>query len=165
MDFSLRADGQNNPKGLAKLKDQLENFQAKFEGAMDDDFNTAQGLGVVFDWVREVNKFLDQNPSESLWQEKQKEILGCFKLSSLCLGIFGQDPTAYWETQKQGALEDSDWSPEKIEEKIKDRKEAREAKDFKRADQIRDELSQGGIILKDNPDGTTTWTVKWKKKK
>lgn len=148
------------PKDVERLDKEIKQFPGLLEAAMDDDFNTAQVLGYCFDLVREINKFLDMNPDPKLVLEKKNEILKKFNLVSECLGLFGQDPTMFLQSKKEAALQELSLSDQEILGKIAQRKEARAKKDFQMADKIREELFQAGILLKDNPDGTTTWTVK-----
>lgn len=141
------------------LDQMLDEFEPSFQKVMEDDFNTAQVLALCFDLARQTNRWLDEKPNEALLGKKRAAIQKCFQLVSQVLGLFGQDPKSYWEQKKQRSLQASQLSPEKIEQKIVERKEARSNKDFAKADQIRDELVALGIILKDNPDGSTTWTT------
>ena len=159
-EYEAPADASGIPDEMESLKQQIESFPFQFESAMDDDFNTAQALGVCFDLVREINRFLDQGPSGEQLKEYQEDVLACFELPAKTLGLFGQEPQAFLQSKREMALKESAFSDQEIEAKIQQRKDARVNKDFQLADQIRDELADAGIILKDNPDGTTTWTVK-----
>ena len=129
---------------------------------MDDDFNTAGAIGAIFDVVRGVNRYLDSDPDEN--SEFYQWVLTEWKRLrndwSTIFGMFGTDPIRYFE-EKGGALSEGDGiDREEIEALIKERKEAREAKDFGRADEIRDRLDALGVILKDIPGGKTEWRKK-----
>ena len=115
-------------------------FVAAFEEAMDDDFNTADALAAVFDLVKFINTNADENSSKA-YVENLFELLK--KLTDV-LGLI---------VDKQEELLDTD-----IEKLIQERQEARKAKDFAKADAIRDDLAAKGIILEDTREG-----VKWKK--
>jgi len=138
----------------------VEDFPAAFEDAMDDDFNSAQVLGVCFELVREVNKFLDAGPSASHLEKYRAEVKNALARVGACLGLFAQPPQAYFEARKRFTLSQGALSEAEILQKIAERKEARRNKDFKMSDRIRDELAAQGILLEDKPDGTTTWKAK-----
>ena len=115
-------------------------FVKKFEEAMDDDFNTADALAAVFELV----KFANTNVTEESSKAFAAGLLEL--LVKLCdvLGIIA--------VKKEEILD------KEIEDLIQERQEARKAKNFARADEIRDELLAKGIILKDTREG-----VKWKR--
>lgn len=123
-----------------KLLEEAKQFAVKFETAMDDDFNTADAVSAIFELV----KFTNTNSSA----ENSKEYLdGLFKIiKKLCdvLGII---------VEKKAEILEED-----IEKLIEERQEARKSKNFKRADEIRDELLSKGIYLEDTREG-----VKWKR--
>jgi cysteinyl-tRNA synthetase len=75
------------------------------------------------------------------------------------LGILTTDPVDYFKEKQKAGMQDVTLSEEEIRNYIAQRKEARAQKDWKRADQIRDELLNKGIVLEDSPQGTT-WKVK-----
>ena len=122
----------------------LGKYREKFDEVMDDDFNTADAISVIFEMVREINTAVSpaSDPSKALAE-------GCRAIFlELCdvLGIpFEQE------------AEDDAFAKE-IEEKIAARQAARKEKNWAEADRIRDELKAQGIILEDTPQG-----VKWKK--
>ena len=124
---------------LALLKE-AEGFVTKFEAAMDDDFNTADALTAIFELVKFANTNVDENSSREFAGGLYEEL---FKLSDV-LGL---------KIEKKEEILDKE-----IEDLIQERQAARKAKDFKRADEIRDELLKKGIILKDTREG-----VKWQR--
>ncbi|MCE9624183.1 MAG: class I tRNA ligase family protein, partial [Deltaproteobacteria bacterium] len=138
----------------------LRSFPRDFEAAMDDDFNSAQVLGVCFDLLREINKFLDAGPSQDQVEKFRAEAKNAFAKVGVCLGVFDQPPAEYLEARKRFTLRQSDLGEAEILKKIAERKEARRNKDFKMSDKIRDDLAARGILLEDKPDGTTTWKAK-----
>jgi cysteinyl-tRNA synthetase len=124
-------------------KENLEKSQAfvqDFERSMEDDFNTADAIAAVFDLVKFANTTADGSSSKAYLQSLYDLLL---KLTNV-LGII---------VEKEEEI-----LPEEIEALIAERQEARKAKNFARADEIRDELLAKGIILKDTREG-----VQWKK--
>ncbi|MFM1538954.1 cysteine--tRNA ligase [Helcococcus bovis] len=113
--------------------EKIDEFEIKFSNAMDDDFNTANALAVIFDFSRYINANYSEN---SLKEELEYIKLKFDKLINI-LGI----------KFKIEILE------EEIEKLISERTEARKNRDFKRADEIRDLLKEKGIELKDTSTG------------
>lgn len=126
-----------------------------FVQAMDDDFNTARGIGVLFEATREANKLLDSGGNSGGLEDILSQIRGIGDI----LGILTQPPEQFFERQKAKGLQGHAIEPEAIERLIQERAEARKAKDFARADAIRDQLAKMNVILEDGPNGTT-WKVK-----
>lgn len=121
-------------------REQMKALVAKYEAAMDDDFNTADAIAAIFELVKLANITITGESSYSYAKELLDEIV------QLCdiLGI---------ETKREEELLDAD-----IEALIEERQQARKEKNFARADAIRDELLEKGIVLKDTREG-----VKWSK--
>lgn len=139
--------GETSAAGAA-LTAALDTFRADFTAAMDDDFNTAAAIGVIFEAVTEVNKYLKGN--EKLDPAAVAAAEKFFGDIDGVMGIIGIEQEKKEESGDEAA---------RIEPLIAERNAARKARDFKRSDAIRDELAAQGIILEDTPQGT-----KWKKK-
>ena len=123
----------------------FKEYENRFTTAMDDDFNTAAALGILFEAVKTVNTYLKETQTlEESFLESAAEF---FRKIDSVMGVLGLDAA----TGEEDAAE--------IEGLIAERNAARKNKDFKRSDAIRDELAARGILLEDTPDGT-----KWKKK-
>lgn len=127
--------------GAALRPDDIRVYRYDFEQSMDDDLNTADAEAAVFDLVRFANKEVNEDSSAAFAKAVKEEIAGLCDILGLIVDV------------KEDKL-DSD-----VEKMIEERQEARKAKDFARADAIRDELLKKGIILKDTRDG-----VKWERK-
>ncbi len=110
----------------------------QFAAGMDDDLNTAQALGAVFDYVRDANTKIDAGGFLEGNRRSAAEVLDLFD------SIFD-----VLDTETAGKV-----PPEEIERLITERAEARKARNFARADEIRDELQRQGVILEDTRDGT-----------
>ncbi len=123
----------------AQMKE-AEAFAAKFDEAMDDDFNTADAIAAVFELVKYANSSVSSANTKAFIAVVREEII------ALCdiLGIIAQE--------KEELLD------EEIEKLIEERQAARKAKNFARADEIRNELLEKGITLLDTREG-----VKWKR--
>lgn len=134
-------------------------YWKRFCEAMDDDFNTARGIGILFDAVRNLNRLLDEEKNLSL-EIKQALTTGrndILKMGSI-LGIFYESPAIYFEKMQARAIHAQSIDPEMVEEMINQRYEARKAKDWEKADRIRQQLSEMNIILEDRSDGTA-WKI------
>jgi len=131
---------------IAPDKD-IDGYRLRFEEVMDDDFNTAQALGVIFELVSFINKNIEDGKKTGYAKKVLVDLgktLGLFEGSARHYGASFSDNIAL--TEKVNLL-------------IKDRNEARKKKDFKAADRIRKELEGQGVILEDTKDGTT-WRTK-----
>jgi len=114
----------------------------EFEASMDDDFNTANALAAMHNLVREINTVLS---NDGLKADDRTAVLAAIEKFDSVLGIFGEE--------KEEML-DAD-----IDALIAERQTARQQRNFKRSDEIRDLLAEKGIILEDTKDG-----VRWKRK-
>lgn len=119
----------------------------RFFAAMDDDFNTADALAVLFDLAHEINRI--RTP-----EEKRASQLGLvLKQLAGLLGLLQRVPTEFLQgTSNVGG---SEVSSEDIEAMINQRNAARAAKDWSESDRLRDALAELGVILEDGPQGTT----------
>lgn len=120
-------------------------FEQRFFKVMDDDFNTAEGLAVLFELVRHLNTVRSQDESAALPLAALLVKLGGV------LGILQRNPEAFL---KSGA----DVDEAIIEAMIQQRNDAKRNRDFAEADRIRDELAVRGVILQDSREGTT-WRI------
>ena len=131
---------------VSKFKAELAELDKKFADSMNDDFNTAAAMGVLFDVVYLINTNLKEN--DSLPQEffdSAKEALNSY---DAILGVIGEDE----------AESEHDSESAEIEKLIDERSQARKTKNFARSDEIRNILKSRGIVLEDTPQGT-----KWKR--
>jgi len=145
----------------AKDREKIESLRQRFEFAMDNDFNTAQGLGLLFDAVKALNKVVQAVQSKPSAEDLDLLRTGSETARELAaiMGLLQQDPVAYIESKKQKLLSTLDISVEDIEKMVEERNEARQQKDWAASDKIRDQLLEHGIELQDGPEGTT-WDVR-----
>lgn len=131
------------PNGAAEEQAAIiDQLRQKFIREMDDDLNTANAITVLFDLTKEVNLYLRH---ENVGKEQLEAYRDLFLELSAVLGI---------ELEEDSALLD-----EEIEALIVERTESRKSRNFARADQIRDLLTEKGILLEDTPQG-----VRWRRK-
>ncbi|WP_270311767.1 cysteine--tRNA ligase [Vagococcus fluvialis] len=115
---------------------ELKQIKEQFEKGMDDDFNAANGITAVYSLVKWINAYLEKNKVSQVVLEQSVDLL------TTLMAVFGLD------LGKKEVLD------EEIEALIEERNAARKNKDFKRSDDIRDELKEMGIILEDTSQGT-----------
>jgi cysteinyl-tRNA synthetase len=132
-----------------KVADELTELTERFQVAMNDDLNTSVALSVVFDLVRLANKLLEDGKAnagtlsavEKLFGELGGDVLGVVKES------YPEDKVTTAELQKL------------VDNLVEGRNDARAKEDFKTADAIRTIAVNSGIVVMDNPDGTTAWKL------
>ena len=124
-----------------KLEEELNSFRQRFIEAMDDDLNTADALSIIF----ELARFMNSNVNENSTKEFANKVLGEFNELTGVLNIVNKK-------------HEEDMLDEEIEALIQKRTDAKKNKDFKLADQIRNELLEKGIVLEDTRQG-----VKWRR--
>ncbi|MBI2091838.1 MAG: cysteine--tRNA ligase [Deltaproteobacteria bacterium] len=181
--FPLPSRKRVNAEGATEkqLQKALESLEDRITAFMDDDFNTAGAMGVIFDAVRQTNKYLDsschscesRNPVQlnaldprfrgdnneffgwlsSQWHEIQKTLDNIF-------GMFNSAPAEYQSRRKKMATSTKGVDTSLVEQLISDRAAARKSKDFAKADAVKKQLADMGVELKDKPDGTTEWKIK-----
>jgi cysteinyl-tRNA synthetase len=128
-------------------------FCADFEAAMDDDLGTPAAVAAIYDVVREGNKLLPEGPSDAL-RGAAGSVRGM-------LSVLGLDPfDEHWATGGSSAREErlTGAVDALVSSLLRQRSEARAAKDFATADAIRDQLKTAGIELEDTPQGPT-WSL------
>jgi len=157
--LKLQHPSDSYPAGLT-----LEEFhrfgslRARFDAALDDDLNTAQALGYLFETVRLLNRLLE-NPSDdpgylTILSEMHDELVDL----GWVLNLLQADPHNMVATLRQKAA-DLKITPEEIEQLIAERAQARKDKNWPRADEIRKQLIDLDILLEDTAQGTI-WKVR-----
>src|SRR5688500_14472899 len=141
-DFRARlSEAKTQPGSNEKLHETATRALREFEEGMDDDLNTSVALAVVHNLSREVNTALARKQVKA---DNQRELLDVINRIDSVLNIFGEQQREILDSEIQALLDQ--------------RQEARRRRDFARADEIRRELADRGIILEDTKDG-----VRWKR--
>lgn len=138
----------NALKGIEPMEMETadSDYDARFRSAMDDDFNTPEALGVLFDLTRELNRLRDRDMEQAAGLAAM-----LLKLGGI-LGILQTRPEDF--LREGGEQIDAAY----VDSLIAKRQQARETKDWALADQIRDELAELNIVLEDK-DGVTSWRI------
>ncbi|MBI5506908.1 MAG: cysteine--tRNA ligase [Deltaproteobacteria bacterium] len=118
--------------------------------AMDADFNTTRGVGILFEAARDANRALDAGDLA-----RGAEAVGVMRAAGLGLGLLMRSPAEFLAGYNARGASQAGLAAADIERLIGERREARAAKNFKRADELRAELLAQGIVLEDGPGGTS----------
>lgn len=153
-DFELRLTTTKFPPGSnPQIAGRSQAAIEQFENGMDDDLNTAEALAAIYEYVRAMNTAIDEGQfrDENRWDSAR--VLEVF--DTIFDVLKPSEPAAAERENSNGhALGDAE-----IDRLIEQRNAARKSRDFKRADVIRSELLEQGIVLEDTKDG-----VRWKRK-
>ena len=132
--------------GLAEVPRNTK-YQQRFEAAMNDDFNTANAVAVLFDLARDINRAKTENAATA------NSLASLLKYLGGIIGLLQSDAESYLKTQTGDA---SGLTDDAIDGLIRQRLAARANKDWAVADRIRDELTSAGIVIEDDAN-TTRW--------
>lgn len=141
-----KAQGENLTEQEEKLLSDAAAYRTQFETAMEDDFNTADAITAVFELVKWINSTVNDGQAQytaAFLAALEKELLSLTEVCGLIV-------------ERDDSLQDDEVAY--VESKIAERAAAKKAKDFAKADAIRAELLEKGIVLEDTREG-----VKWKK--
>jgi cysteinyl-tRNA synthetase len=151
-------------KGLTteemKAEEMALHFRVRWVEAMDDDFNTAKIVGQVFEYVRAVNAVVDRKnfkPTETALGIA-RDFLSNLLVLSRVINVFGENATTFLAELKELVLRERGLDEAHILDLIQQRIDARKAKDFAKADAIRQKFTEMGLDLRDKGD-TTEWDV------
>ncbi len=120
-------------------------YRQRFDEMMSDDFNSAGALAVLFDLARDINRIHTAQPDEAA------QLAGLLKYLGSVLGLLQDDPQSYLKSQ---AGDQQGLTDEAIDALLAERLEARQQRNFARADEIRDELTAAGIVIEDSAEGS-----------
>ena len=122
-------------------------YHQRVSAAMNDDFNTAEVLPVLFDLAKEVNRYKDKDSA------KAAQFASMLRELAALIGLLNQEPDTFL---RGGDNQQNGVSADEIDALIAQRNQARDAKDWAESDRIRDVLKKQGIVLED-AGGNTTW--------
>ncbi|HMK65331.1 MAG TPA: cysteine--tRNA ligase [Thermodesulfobacteriota bacterium] len=149
-----------NPGWLEEAQELVDHFEAQVQEALDDDFNTAQAIGYMYDLMRQINRILDAlRPKD--WQglaEPLAKAARLLKEFGQILGILTQAPADFLDQEKARLLSKKGLTTKWVDDLIARRNQARGEKNWSQADEIRDRLTEQNILLKDTPQGTA-WDI------
>ncbi len=159
-DSPLKKEGQTEESLLKEWAERIASFPARFNEAMDDDFNTAQALGYFHDLQRSLNTLLDLYPKKPFPEVLALLSMGYqhFKKIGWVLGLFQEEPETYLRVQRERGLKKLGLTEKEVLELVEERDQARKKRDWKKADEIRSLLLSKGIVLEDTPSGTL-WRI------
>ncbi len=132
--------------------EQKNEFLKQFIKTMDDDLNTAGAVGLVFEKVKQINRILDAQPDKDTLAELGEDRRHLFQ-AARTLGLLNRSPETFFKEISAGLAAHVDAA--EIGRMIEERTRARADKDWARADTIRDQLKERGVILEDGSQGTT----------
>ena len=165
-DFKARIEmAKLEPGANPAIKQLADKTRGEMRSAMDDDLNTARALGAMFDMVRDVNTAADRG---ELRQDDKAPLLGALRQFDEIFAVLKDDDAAKMQratewARAHGLLDESQLRDQihdaEVDRLIAERAAAKRARDFGRADALRAQLTEAGIIVEDTKDG-----IRWKRK-
>jgi cysteinyl-tRNA synthetase len=156
--FQFRVANTSFPEGVNEaIAERSRKFPEAFRRAMDDDLNTAQALGAMFELVRDANTAIDAGEFR---QGNVTAVLDCVERWNRLFDVLPRtgEPGKISSDAPKDAPK-SGLSDAEVEQKLQEREQARQQRNFARADEIRRELAEAGILMEDTKDGT-----RWRRK-
>ncbi len=136
-------------RGLSAAAQTDEDYRQRFNAAMDDDFNTAEALSVLFSLANECNRARTADPARA------EQLATTLRRLGGLLGILQDDPDSYLQAVPAAGAEQAGPETMQIEALIAQRLAARQARNWAESDRIRDLLKTQGVVLEDGAQGTT----------
>ncbi|MDH5735390.1 MAG: cysteine--tRNA ligase, partial [Gammaproteobacteria bacterium] len=133
---------------ITQPDERADDYIQRFNKAMDEDFNTAEAIAVLFDLANQVNKYRQDDPARS------SSLAATLKQLAGVLGLLQDNPEHY--LRSSGSADSGGLDDAAIDNLIQQRQQAKQNKNWAEADRIRDELKAQGVILEDK-GSQTTW--------
>ena len=159
--FTVKTEQSETSVISKKEATKLESLEDRFQQAMDNDFNSAQAIGLLFDAAKTINKVIRKLPEQQAPDDiklLEKSVATLLILSRI-LGLLREPAHEFLANRKKEVLNNIDIDEQTINQLIEQRYQARIDKNWALSDEIRDKLLESNIELKDGADGTS-WTVK-----
>lgn len=153
-EFKMEVENKKATLEKSEVPSEIANFVERFKNELAQDFNSAGAFGELFSFVRFVRREILLKETSDNVLKSVKEALSIVQLG---LGCFHPHPEQLLKQLQQLKQKDVVVDKVKIEALIEERKIAKASKNWKRADEIRKEITDLGITMMDHPDGTTTW--------
>ena len=155
--FVARLQSEQFPAGSTpEMQKRSEEAENDFDAGLADDLNTAVALAAVFDLVRDVNTAMDRGMFRQ--QDAMRVVAAMEKFDGILAVLADDDADTLRRLGVAGTL--SGIAPAQVDALIEERNAAKKRRDFQRADAIRQQLADSGIILEDRKDGTVRWKHK-----
>jgi cysteinyl-tRNA synthetase len=154
--LAAKFGGKAPPAGNKPVTPAIQGMREKFRAAMDDDLNTAGALAPVADLFKRANELCDGGKKDA---PEAQAVLDAIEYFTSVLGIAEGDPEAFFARIRTRRVKAKGIEPSEIDGLVTARNDARKAKDFARADEIRKDLLARGIEVRDAPGGGSTWRV------
>jgi cysteinyl-tRNA synthetase len=152
--FVARVRNGKFPAGSSGMSGRAERARQEFEQGLEDDLNTAQALAAIFDLVREANTSMDRGDFR---QDDAAPVLRTLEAFDAIFAVLGDDDV---EKLRSLGIENAAPDDTEIEALVAERQAARKSRDFAKADRIRQQLAERGILLEDTRDGAIQWKRK-----
>jgi len=160
---ALEASKERGTASIFSAQDikKIEEMEMRFQQAMDNDFNTAQAQGIFFDTVKTINRLQGKITPAAAEEDIRllKNGAGVLRKLAAIMGLLKEDAQQFLNARRKEQVADCDIDAATIEKLVAERYQCRIEKNWKRSDEIRDELLAKNIELHDGPDGTS-WSVK-----
>jgi cysteinyl-tRNA synthetase len=155
--FMTRLKTSNFPAGSNEaMRARAEQAEQDFDGGLADDLNTAVALAAVFDLIRDTNSAMDRG---EFYEQDAVRVIAAMEKFDQILNLLVDDDDEKLSKLGFGPSQPK-MSPTQVDALIEERNAARKRRDFKRADEIRRQLAESGIIVEDTKDGSVRWKYK-----